>query len=152
MRFTGPGRHADGNDLYLFVRPNGARGCWVQRLVIEGRRRDLGLSGYPLVVPADAWLVVAENRGVARLGGDPVAGGVQRLAPTVREVVSVVIRSVVIGVRRASWRNPATERKWRRLLETLVLSCIGDKSAAAVTLEDLSVIVLPHWRGCGSTG
>ena len=32
-----PGRHADGNGLYLFVQPTGTR-SWVQRLVIRGWR------------------------------------------------------------------------------------------------------------------
>ena len=35
------------------VLPSGAR-CWVQRLVIGGRRRELGLGGFPLVSLAEA--------------------------------------------------------------------------------------------------
>ena len=48
-----PGRHSDGEGLYLFVRESGAR-QWVQRLTIHGRRRDLGLGPYPRVSLADA--------------------------------------------------------------------------------------------------
>ena len=38
-----PGRYPDGNTLYLFVQRSGAR-SWVQRLVVDGRRRDIGLG------------------------------------------------------------------------------------------------------------
>ena len=48
VRQARPGRHADGNGLYLFVRPTLAR-QWVQRIVIYGHRHDLGLGSYPRV-------------------------------------------------------------------------------------------------------
>ena len=65
-----PGRHADGAGLYLFKRPSGA--CqWVQRIVIHGRRRDLGLGPYPRVSLAEARRVALDNRGLTRAGGDP---------------------------------------------------------------------------------
>ncbi len=38
-----PGRHADGNGLYLLVEPSGAK-RWVLRTVVRGRRRDIGLG------------------------------------------------------------------------------------------------------------
>ena len=41
VRSAPPGRHADGNGLYLFVQPSGTR-SWVQRLVIRGRRPRAG--------------------------------------------------------------------------------------------------------------
>ena len=146
VRRAGPGRHADGNGLYLYVRANGAR-SWVQRLVVRGRRRDLGLGGYPLVALADARRAAEHNRRVARSGGDPVAASPRKAVPSVREVLEAVI-----AARRVSWRNPATERKWRRLFDTLVLPRIGAKPVDQVTLDDLCAIVLPRWRGRGSTG
>ena len=39
------GRYCDGNGLYLEVDPTGAR-RWVQRLVIRGKSRTLGLGGF----------------------------------------------------------------------------------------------------------
>ena len=59
-----PGRHADGNGLYLFVQPSGTR-SWIQRLVIGGRRRELGLGSHALVLLAEAgfscsdWTIVS---------------------------------------------------------------------------------------------
>ncbi len=37
------GRHADGDGLYLLVKPSGAR-SWLLRVQQEGKRRDIGLA------------------------------------------------------------------------------------------------------------
>ena len=37
-----PGKYFDGNGLYLRVDPNGSR-FWVQRIVVRGKRREIGL-------------------------------------------------------------------------------------------------------------
>ena len=41
VRSAPPGRHCDGNGLYLYVQKTGTR-SWIQRLVIRGRKRELG--------------------------------------------------------------------------------------------------------------
>ena len=63
---TKQGRHGDGNGLYLFVARGGSK-SWVQRVVIHGKRRDIGLGGFPQVSLADARLVAAYNRRLARV-------------------------------------------------------------------------------------
>ena len=146
VRQATPGRHADGNGLYLFVRPTGAR-SWIQRLVVDGNRRDIGLGGYPLVRLGEARVVALENRRAARRGEDPTAARGQATAPTVRVVVDAVIET-----RRTNWRDASTEKKWRRLFEKLVFPCIGDKLISRVTLNDVRDILLPHWKGRGSIG
>ena len=72
VRSAPPGRHPDGNGLYLFVQPTGTR-SWVQRLVIRGRRRELGLRAAALVSLAEAREQALVNRKLARSGGDPMA-------------------------------------------------------------------------------
>ena len=61
------GRYADGSGLYLHVDPSGAR-RWVQRLVIRGRSRGLGLGSYALVSLAEARELALANRKLARAG------------------------------------------------------------------------------------
>ena len=84
------GRHCDGNGLYLHVEPTGSR-RWEQRIVIRGKRRTLGLGGFPLVSLAEARTVALENRKVARAGGDPLAA--KRVAasiPTFAQATALV--------------------------------------------------------------
>ena len=72
VRTAAPGRYCDGQGLYLYVQTSGAR-SWVQRLVIHGRRRDLGLGSVALVSLAEAREKARANRKLAREGGDPLA-------------------------------------------------------------------------------
>ena len=39
-----PGLNGDGGTLYLRVAPGGSR-SWIQRLTVNGKRRDIGLGG-----------------------------------------------------------------------------------------------------------
>ena len=101
VRSAPPGRYCDGNGLYLFVQPSGAR-SWVQRLVIRGRRRDFGLGGVALVSLAEAREKARANRKLAREGGDPLAE--KRRAqgmPTFAEAAERVVEQ-----KRSGWRNP----------------------------------------------
>lgn len=47
------GRYADGAGLYLYVTVNGSK-SWVYRWKVDGKRRELGLGGFPLVSLARA--------------------------------------------------------------------------------------------------
>ena len=49
-RITKTGHHSVGGvaGLQFRVKPSGARG-WILRIVVAGRRRDIGLGGYPSV-------------------------------------------------------------------------------------------------------
>ena len=71
VRTAPPGHHIDGNGLYLYVQPTGAR-SWIQRLVIRGRRCELGLGSVALVTLAEAREQAVANRKLARSGGDPL--------------------------------------------------------------------------------
>lgn len=67
-----PGKYFDGHGLFLRVQPNGAR-QWVQRIVIRGKRCELGLGSETLVPLAEAREVALSNRKLARAGGEPSA-------------------------------------------------------------------------------
>ena len=56
----------------IINQPSGIR-SWIQRLVVCGRRRALGLGSIPFVSLAEAREKAIANRKVAREGGDPVA-------------------------------------------------------------------------------
>ena len=43
-----PGRFSDGGGLHLYISKAG-RKSWVQRITVDGRRRDIGLGGFPSV-------------------------------------------------------------------------------------------------------
>ena len=47
VRHAGPGSYVDGNGLMLRVRDSGSR-SWVQRIMVHGRRVDIGLGNAEL--------------------------------------------------------------------------------------------------------
>ena len=65
------GWHADGNGIYLVIESSGAK-RWMQRLVIQGRRRDIGLGSVKIVTLDEARDSAIQNRRIARAGGDPI--------------------------------------------------------------------------------
>ena len=146
VRQAGPGRHADGDGLYIYVRPSGSR-SWMQRLMVQGERLDRGLGSYPLVSLADARRTAEERRRVARAGGDPFAASPAKVVPTVREMWEVAIE-----LRRKDWTNPGSERKWRRTFNKFVAEPIGEKRVDEVTVKQVRTIVSPIWQGRGSDG
>ena len=166
------GRHADGNGLYLVVRPNGRR-CWMQRLVIQGRRRDLGLGAYPLVSLSAARAAALQNRLEARAGGDPAATRRKAAGPTIagpsvptfsgaaapneRGAPGPTLREAVeqmIKTRSVNWKNASTGVACRRLFEkhAFALNGIAEKPVSQMTLSDVEEIINPIWKGRGSKG
>ena len=146
VRQAPPGRHADGNCLYLYVRPTCVR-HWVQRLTIKGLRTDLGLGSVDLVTLAQARRLAIENRWTVLAGGDPREAPGRKKVPTFRAVYEDATR-----VRMKGWDTAASEASWRRGFENYVLPAIGPKRVDAVTVADLRKILLPHWNGRHSVG
>jgi len=107
-----PGKYYDGGGLFLLIRSSGSK-SWVLRTTIQGKRRDLGLGGYPMFSLAEARAKAAEYRKVARHGLDPAALASTTL-PTVREAAEKVIE-----IHAGKWKpGGLSEKHWRRRSRT----------------------------------
>ena len=141
VRSAPPGRHADGNGLYLFVQPSGTR-SWIQRLLVRGRRRELGLGSLALVPLAEAREKALVNRKLARQGGDPLAEKRRSQGiPTFAEAAARVLEQ-----KRAGWRNPRHPREWMSSLRRLAFPRIGKMPVSEVTSADVLEILTPIWH------
>ena len=76
-----PGRHPDGGNLFLVVKPSGAR-SWMLRLTVQGserdakgklKRRDVGVGSYHHVTLAEAREIARQYTRAASEGRDPMA-------------------------------------------------------------------------------
>ena len=141
VRSAPPGRHADGNGLYLFVQPTGTR-SWVQRLVIRGRRRELGLGAATLVPLAKAREQALANRMLARSGGDPLADKrrVQGV-PTFAEAAQRVLEQ-----KRGGWRGRWHAQNWWNSMERYAFPRIGSRPVSEVNTADVLDILTPIWH------
>ena len=141
VRSAPVGRHADGNGLYLYVQPAGTR-SWIQRLVIRGRKRELGLGSVHLVSLAEAREQALANRKLARAGGDPLVDK-RRLAAVPSFAAAA---ATVVEQKRAGWRSPRAAIDWLRSLERYVFPHIGSRPVSEVTSADLLAVLTPIWH------
>ncbi len=141
VRSAPPGRHADGNGLYLFVQPSGTR-SWIQRLLVRGRRRELGLGSVALVPLAKAREKALANRTLARQGGDPLAEKRRTEGiPTFAEAAARVLEQ-----KRGGWRGRRHPREWMSSLRRFAFPRIGKMPVSEVTSADVLEILTPIWH------
>ena len=141
IRTKPPGRHADGNGLYLVVDPSGAR-RWIWRGLIYGRRSDLGLGSVSLVSLAAARLNAMTIRQVARVGGDPRVDRQQ--ARTVVPTFDAAARAVH-AAHSATFKNTKHRDQWITSLENDVFPIIGDRPVNQISTADVLRVLSPIW-------
>ena len=134
-----PGRYGDGAGLYLNVAPGGSK-SWVQRIVVNGRRRDIGLGGYPTVGLAEARTQAAANRVVVSEGRDPVAEKRRPPKPTFKEAAHQVHQANL-----PRWRNKKHAAAWIRTLERFAFPAFGNMPVDQVTRADVLAVLTPIW-------
>ena len=137
---TKPGRHGDGNGLYLVVKPSGAK-SWVLRTVVRGRRCDIGLGGHPLVSLAEARAAAFDGRKLARAGGDPLALKRRSDIP----IFEVAARTV-IEIHKPTWRDGGKSAgQWTSSLRRYAFPRLGAKPVDTITTADVMAVLLPIW-------
>ncbi|MDE0450804.1 MAG: integrase arm-type DNA-binding domain-containing protein [Gammaproteobacteria bacterium] len=136
VRNAAPGSYVDGNGLMLRVTKRGTR-QWIQRLTIHGRRVDLGLGSAELVRLSDARRTAADNRAIARTGGDPRRARV----PTFAKAEEGCFKEKL-----ETWRTKSPARSWRMAVDRYVLPKLGgmpvDQVGSAAVYEILRPIAL----------
>jgi integrase len=136
-----PGRHADGNGLYLAVESTGAK-RWVLRVVVRGRRRDIGLGSARLVPLAEAREIAALYRKTARAGGDPVA---EHRKPTVVVPTFKEAARLVHEQHAPAWRNAKHAEQWINTLSHYAFPHFGDRRVDEVEQADVLRALAPIW-------
>lgn len=137
---TEPGKYFDGNGLYLLVKPNGSR-SWVQRIVIRGKRREMGLGSASLVTLAEAREAALQNRRIARAGGDPIQARQEALAVLTFEEAA----RKVYEMHLPTWRNAKHASQFINTLETYAFPKIGAVKVGEVNTNDVLRVLTPIW-------
>ena len=134
-----PGRYSDGDGLHLFINKNG-RKSWVQRITVGGRRRDIGLGGFPTVSLAQARKRATDNREAIGNGKDPVADKRKPSNPTFGEAAHAVHEA-----NKPRWRNGSHARAWIQTLERHAFPKIGNKPINTISRTDVLTVLTPIW-------
>lgn len=150
-RLSEPGHHAVGGvaGLALQVTASGAR-SWILRAMVGGRRRDIGLGGYPDVTLAQARERAREARDQIARGIDPVAEKIaQRGALAAQQARSLSFEQAarhVIAKKTAEAGNAKHARQWASTLKTYAYPTLGALPVSAVELAHVLAALAPIWE------
>ena len=134
-----PGRYSDGGGLHLFISKAG-RKSWVLRITIDGRRRDIGLGGYPSVSLALAREKATDNRAAIAEGRDPVAEKHAPAMPTFREAARAVHEA-----NKPRWRNARHASSWMQTLERHAMPKLGSTPLDRIGRGEVLRVLTPIW-------
>ncbi len=136
-----PGFYGDGHGLYLKVDASGAR-RWVQRLMIHGKRRDIGLGSASLVSLSEAREKALEQRKVARAGDDPIA--LKRRSTGILTFEEAARK--VHDLSRPTWRNGKHGDQWINTMTTYAFPALGSKRIDQISGSDVLVAISSIWN------
>jgi integrase len=152
IKALGPGRHADGNGLYLHVRPTGK--TWVfryrRRVGTNGKGkqhalRDMGLGSIVNLTLAKARIKVKSLQ--VQLSGhdDPLKDRqVKRAAANAAKTFGAYVEDFLTSTLEA-FRNEKHKAQWRSTLKTYAAS-IWTTPLNEITTNDLVNILRPIWH------
>lgn len=160
-----PGRHADGEGLYLLVKNTGAR-SWVFRYMLDGKARDLGLSRCPEAVAqlkrsGGEYLTLAQARDVAAIYRLKVKARIDPLEE--REAAATKVAAEAQAAKAAkvtfrdmaktflegkegSWRNEKHRQQWHNTLATYAYPAIGDMPVGDIETQHVLSVIEPIWK------
>ena len=137
---TKPGKHFDGNGLYLRIDKDGGR-FWVQRITIRGKRHEIGLGTPELVSLAKARDTARENRSLAYQGLDPLQIKREARAVLTFEEAARAVHEIHLP----TWRNKKHGAQFIATLQTYAFPRMGSIRVSHVTTADVLAVLTPIW-------
>lgn len=150
QRIKGAGLHFVGEvpGLALSVSAGGSR-SWVLRVTVAGKRRDVGLGGFPAVTLAEARGKAREAREAIGKGVDPIEArkAAQSAAKAAREAARTFDQCAVayIAAKESGWSNPKHADQWRNTLATYASPHFGALLVRDVDTPHVMAALEPIW-------
>ncbi|AWC21797.1 Prophage CP4-57 integrase [Aminobacter sp. MSH1] len=135
--------------LLLQATPSGAR-TWILRVLVGGKRREIGLGGYPDVTLADAVRIAREAKDKIRQGIDPIEERkAARAALAAQQARGLTFNDAVdryLAAKLDAFKNAKHRAQWRMTLETYAGPELGPMMVGDITLQDVLRVLQPIWR------
>ncbi len=138
-----PGRHADGDGLYLVVDASGAR-RWMFLFRQGGRLREMGLGGVSAVSLAEAREKAAECRKLVAAGTDPIARRKMAKATPSQAMTFGDFADALVDEIAPGFRNAKHVAQWRMTLKVYAAP-LRAKSLDAIGTDDVLAVLQPIW-------
>jgi integrase len=137
-----PGKYHDGGGvgLFLLVDKTGGR-FWVQRIVVNGKRREIGLGGFPVVGLADARKAALANKQLTFAGGDPLAE--RRKTREALSFADAVDR--YLAAKLEEFRSEKHRKQWRAAMDAYARPVLGEMPVRSVEMADVLRVLQPIW-------
>ena len=140
------GKHCDGAGLWLVKREDGGA-QWVQRVTVYGRRKEMGLGGFPTVSLAEARKLSERWRKVAAAGRNPIKEREAEERAARREDISLaIITADAFEARKAELKGDGTAGRWLSPLNIHVLPKLGKVPVTDLDQRDIRDTLAPIWH------
>lgn len=134
--------------LYLQISESGAR-SWILRTTIAGKRRDMGLGGYPDVTLSGALAAARTAKESINSGTDPIESrraAKSRLRADRESALTFEQASdAYIRANESGWKNSKHGQQWRNTLVTYAYPVVGSMLIRDMTTEHVLKILEPIW-------
>jgi integrase len=150
-----PGLHFVGgvSGLALQIAPGGSR-SWVLRAMMGGKRREMGLGGYPDVTLAGAQEAAREAHASLRKGIDPIElAKAQKSALAASRAKDVTFEKCAleyIASHEATWSTKSHDQ-WVNSLQSHVFPKIGHLFVRDVDVPQVLEVLRPIWQDITET-
>lgn len=135
--------------LLLQITPNGGR-TWLLRVTVGGKRREIGLGGFPDVTLAGARDRAREAKDKIRNGIDPVAERqAARAALAAARGRGLTFADAVdryLAAKLDAFKNPKHRQQWRNTLDTYAAPALGKMMVQDIAVQDVLRVLEPIWQ------
>jgi integrase len=149
VRHFPKGKFADGEGLWL-VKSRKDAGRWMLRIVVYGKRREMGLGRWPDVSIAEAREQAAIARKVVRAGSDPIALRQKERLQSKR----LNVHEAILGcfeARQADLKGNGKAGRWLSPLTIHIVPKIGKMPIEDVDQHVLKQTLAPIWHNKADT-
>jgi integrase len=138
-----------GLALQVLPPPSSAR-TWVLRVMIAGKRRAMGLGGYPDVTLAGAKEAARAARDKIKEGIDPIEDArAKRSALYAARAASMTFSeaaSAYIAMKESEWNNAKHTQQWTNTLRTYAYPLIGSIYVREIDQSHVMRVLEPIWK------
>jgi integrase len=141
---TARGLHSDGLGLYLQVTERGHR-SWVYRFHVHGKRRTMGLGGFPAVTLKQARINRNNAKKLRDDRIDPIVARNQKRQIASASLTVDQAAAAMIEAQKAKWKTERHVEQVKRRLKKYVHPIIGHLPVADLGNTEVEQVLLPIW-------
>jgi integrase len=141
------GRYSDGGSLYLVIDGQGdaKRRRWLYLFNWNGKRREMGLGGFPVVSLAEARQARDLAEKLVREGKDPISARDQAREEQASKPTFGEIADAFVSDKQAEWRNEKHRAQWSMTLTTYC-EAIRNRPVDEIDTDAVLEVLRPIWQ------